>query len=55
MRVSEKIGLYFSLPLLISGVYGMNVPLPFQESKHFFLFYAILCTIWVVYVRTHFD
>ncbi len=37
--------LYLSIPVLIASIYGMNVPLPFQDSKYAFWIPVIICVI----------
>lgn len=42
MKVLTSITIIVALPTLIASVYGMNIPLPFQNSSHAFLFVMIL-------------
>lgn len=50
LSLSDMLGLYFVLPVAVSGVYGMNIPLPFQRKKWSFHAYLLLCLTWVVFV-----
>jgi magnesium transporter len=37
MKVLTSVTIILMLPTLVASIYGMNVPLPFQESQHAFL------------------
>jgi magnesium transporter len=40
-----------SIPAAVSGVYGMNIPLPFQENPHMF-YYMMggIVVIWILFI-----
>ena len=42
IKVLTSITIVVSIPMLISSIYGMNVPLPFQHSDHAFLIVMML-------------
>lgn len=50
MRLSDVLAAYFSIPLLLSSIYGMNMPLPFQNKWYAFLIYILICVLWCVFV-----
>lgn len=37
--------IFLSIPVLIASIYGMNVPLPFQQSQYAFWIPVIICVI----------
>ncbi|MBC7866036.1 MAG: magnesium transporter CorA family protein, partial [Gloeobacteraceae cyanobacterium ES-bin-316] len=37
--------IFLSIPVLIASIYGMNVPLPFQESTHAFWIPSLISVI----------
>ncbi len=41
--------IFLSIPILIASIYGMNVPLPFQESTHAFWIPSLLSVIILGY------
>ena len=48
LNVVERLTLYTIVPVLISGIYGMNIPLPFQNKRWTFWAYVTVCVLWVV-------
>ena len=42
IKVLTSITIVVSIPMLISSIYGMNVPLPFAHSEHAFLLVMML-------------
>ena len=47
----QRLALYFAVPLLIAGVYGMNIPLPLQSSRWAFPLYLLVCVAWLAIVK----
>ena len=41
--------IFLSIPVLIASIYGMNVPLPFQESKNAFWIPSLISLIILGY------
>jgi magnesium transporter len=41
--------IFLSIPILIASIYGMNVPLPFQESTHAFWIPSLISLIILGY------
>ena len=50
MRMSDVLAAYFSVPILLSSIYGMNIPLPFQNERYAFVLYIAACVLWCVFV-----
>ncbi len=48
MKTLTSLTIILNLPIMVSSVFGMNVPLPFQNSKHAFLFVMILSIIFSI-------
>ena len=46
LRLSDVLAAYFSVPLLLSSVYGMNIALPLQNRWYAFLLYVLICVVW---------
>ena len=46
LRLSDVLAAYFSVPLLLSSVYGMNIALPLQNEWYAFLLYVLICVVW---------
>ena len=42
-----------ALPLLLFGLYGTNVPLPFQHSPHAWLVLVAVSAAWIAAVWAH--
>lgn len=45
-ELSQTLTLLFAIPLLLSSIYGMNIPLPFQDRKWAFHAYVVICLVW---------
>ena len=50
LRLADVLAAYFSLPLFVSSVYGMNIELPLQDKWYAFWLFVALCVVWVVIV-----
>lgn len=50
IRLADILAAYFSVPLFVSSVYGMNIALPLQNESYTFLLYVALCVVWAVIV-----
>ena len=50
LRLSDVLAAYFSVPLLLSSVYGMNIALPLQNEWYAFLLFVIVCVLWAGFV-----
>ena len=46
LRLSDVLAAYFSVPLLLSSVYGMNIALPLQNRWYAFLLYVLIFVVW---------
>ena len=46
--------IFLSIPVIIASIYGMNVPLPFQDSKYAFWAPLSLSLIILIYVLYYF-
>jgi magnesium transporter len=42
MKFLASITIILSFPVMVSSLYGMNVPLPFQDNPHAFLFVLLI-------------
>jgi magnesium transporter len=42
-EVLKRLTIFLSVPVLIASIYGMNVPLPFQQSTHAFWIPVLIC------------
>jgi magnesium transporter len=55
IRYLTTVTIILSLPILVASIYGMNVPLPFQENSHAFwiviLFAVMLSLLGVFFFR----
>jgi len=55
IRYLTAVTIILSLPILVASIYGMNVPLPFQDTPHAFwivtLFAVLLSFIGVIFFR----
>jgi magnesium transporter len=45
IRYLTSVTIILSLPILVASIYGMNVPLPFQENPHAFWFVSLIAII----------
>lgn len=45
MRVLASLAIVFMIPSMIGALYGMNVPLPFQENRFAFAILCLLCFV----------
>ena len=45
MRFLTSVTIIIAIPTFISSLWGMNVPVPFAENPHGFLFLAVLATV----------
>lgn len=50
LRLADVLAAYFSLPLFVSSVYGMNIELPLQGKWYAFWLFVALCVVWAVIV-----
>lgn len=50
LRLSDILAAYFSVPLLVSSIYGMNITLPLQTEWYAFLLYIAVSAVWAVIV-----
>lgn len=46
LRLAEILTLYTVFPLVFASIYGMNIPLPFQNESWAFLLYVGVCVLW---------
>ncbi|AJF62122.1 TPA: magnesium transporter CorA family protein [Candidatus Woesearchaeota archaeon] len=60
IKILTSITLIISLPVLIASIYGMNIPLPFQQSPHAFGIVVLISlifssiSIWVLFKLKYF-
>lgn len=45
IRYLTSVTIILSLPILVASIYGMNVPLPFQDNPHAFWFVSLIAVI----------
>ena len=50
IRLTEVLAAYFSVPLFVSSVYGMNIELPLQDKWYAFWLFVAVCVVWIVIV-----
>lgn len=46
LRLSDMLAAYFSVPLLLSSVYGMNIALPLQNEWYAFWLFVVVSVLW---------
>ena len=52
--MSEVVAVYLLIPLFISSVYGMNIPLPLTNNRYAFVYFVLVCTTWFAFVTYNF-
>ena len=50
LRLTDILAAYFSVPLLVSSIYGMNITLPMQREWYAFLLYVLVSVVWFAIV-----
>lgn len=50
MKVLTLFTVMLTIPMLISSIYGMNIPLPMQNSPHMFTFFVGACLLLLLLV-----
>ena len=46
LGVVELLTLYTLVPLIFASIYGMNIPLPFQDEPWAFWLFVGACIVW---------
>ena len=46
LGVVELLTLYTLVPLIFASIYGMNIPLPFQDKPWAFWMFVGACIVW---------
>lgn len=55
IKLLTGLTIVFTIPTIISSIYGMNIPLPFQESEHSFLIVVIMTALMTTLVLWFFN
>ena len=46
LGIVELLSLYTLVPLVFASIYGMNIPLPFQDRSWAFWLFVGVCIAW---------